>query len=276
MRSLLIHADDFGFSDGVSAGILEAMRSGCVTGTSAMVCDPEHRARLARWAGELRGRVGIHLQLTDGRPVSDAARIPTLVDETGCFARRREHLHDLNPEEVLVEWRAQLAAIRSLGIAPSHLDTHHSVHALPELSGVYLTLALETGLPARGESIALNRWMREQGAWCADAYACIWKGGPVKLDAFYRTLRVMAAVTPPDGSVEIGCHPAIVDEELARRSRYVERRRDELAALTSPGVAEAIAGLGYRLVDPAHLPRTIVGPRQPMTTWAHTESSCKA
>jgi predicted glycoside hydrolase/deacetylase ChbG (UPF0249 family) len=228
------------------------MRSGAVTATSAMVCDPAHRARLSRFAGELTGRVGIHLQLTDGKPISESSRIPTLV-EGGKFPRRREHLHGLDPEEVLLEWRAQLEAMRSLDIQPSHIDTHHSVHALPALSGIYLAFAFETGLPVRGESIALNRWLREQGASCVHGYACPWRGGPVKLDALYRTLRVMAAVTPGDSAIEIGCHPAVVDDELRARSRYADRRADELVVLTSPGIREAIERLGYKLVTPAEL-----------------------
>jgi predicted glycoside hydrolase/deacetylase ChbG (UPF0249 family) len=258
MRSLLIHADDFGLSEGVSAGIMQAISAGAVTATSAMICSPEHRARVARLAPALPGRVGLHLQLTDGIPVSDPALIPTLVDGTGRFPRRREQLGAMDSAEVLIEWRAQLQAIRQAGIEPSHVDTHHSVHALPPLADVYLAFAQEAGVPARGGNTEFSRWMRTRGAWCADAYVCFSTGTSVTLSALHRILRVMAAVTPPEASIEIGCHPAIVDEGLDKQSRYVEPRGQELSALTDPGLREKIDSLGYRLITPAELPRRIV------------------
>lgn len=48
---LIVNADDFGYSDGVNLGIIEAHRSGIVTSTSAMVTMPsiDHAVGIARF-----------------------------------------------------------------------------------------------------------------------------------------------------------------------------------------------------------------------------------
>src|ERR1700745_1966878 len=110
MRSLRIHADDFGLSPGVVSGTVQSMNDGIVTGTSAMVCSPECRERVRLFARLVKPRVGLHLQLTDGTPLSETRKIPALVDDSGKFPRRREGLARLEAEQVLLEWRAQLEA----------------------------------------------------------------------------------------------------------------------------------------------------------------------
>ena len=253
MRSLLMHADDFGMSQGVVEGILASMTRGVVTATSAMVCEPEYRERVSRFAGSLDGRVGLHLQLTDGTPVSDPARVPTLVREDGRFPRRREQLGSPDPREILDEWHAQLEALRALGVEPSHINTHHSVHELPAAADAYARFALETNLPARGATIPFNRSLRERGVACPDVYVCLWTGGPVRAAYLQRTLRGLARVVPEGGWLEIACHPARVDEELTRRSTYSRERADELEVLCQPELPAAIHELGYRLGAPAEL-----------------------
>lgn len=253
MRSLLIHADDFGMSQGVVEGILASMTRGVVTATSAMVCEAEYRERVARFAGRLEGRVGIHLQLTDGVPVTDPARVPTLVDEAGRFPRRREQLGALDPREILSEWHAQLDTLRSLGVEPSHVNTHHNVHTLPAVVDAYVRFALETNLPARGWDLNLNRYIRGRGVACPDVYVCPWQGRPVKAAYLQRTIRALTPVVPEGGMLEVACHPATVDEELTRRSVYSARRADELEVLCRPELPAAIRELGYRLAAPSEL-----------------------
>ncbi|WP_145838534.1 ChbG/HpnK family deacetylase, partial [Bacillus paralicheniformis] len=69
MKSLIINADDFGFSRGVNLGIIEAFQHGVLTSTTLMVNmqEAEHAVELARQNRELG--VGVHLTLTAGRPI---------------------------------------------------------------------------------------------------------------------------------------------------------------------------------------------------------------
>lgn len=253
MPLLLMHADDFGLSAGVTRGILRAMCDGLVTATSAMVCDAESRALVAAFAGRIPGRVGLHLQLTDGVPILPARDVPRLVNQQGRFPRRREEIGDLDEGEVFAEWHAQLHAFRLLGLEPSHLDTHHTVHALRGADQAYRRLGAETGVPVRGADPAFNRSLQAAGLMCADRYACIWTGGPVKLTRLLHALVVYRRLNPEERSVEIGCHPAFVDRELEAKSRYVTERSEELALLCAADTRRRIEDLGYELATPDKL-----------------------
>jgi predicted glycoside hydrolase/deacetylase ChbG (UPF0249 family) len=254
MTLLLIHADDFGLTEGVTNGILRAMREGVVTATSAMVCDPFHFERVKEHCGSLEGRIGLHLQLTDGRPVLSAAEIPSLVDKSGCFARHRDQLGDILPDDLLTEWRAQLTRFRTLGFEPSHLDTHHSVHVLPAVLEVYQQLARETGLPVRGGENGLNSELRCRGFIAATRYTFLTETLYRSPVALRRALAAYRRLGLGEGdSLEIGCHPGFVDEELAVQSRYVEPRAVELQLLCSTELRGYLGELGYQLAEPAML-----------------------
>ena len=256
MTLLLIHADDFGLTEGVTKGILRAMQEGIVTATSAMVCAPLHFERVKQHCSGLEGRVGLHLQLTDGRPILTSREIPSLVDENGSFARHRDLIGDTCPGELLMEWRAQLARFRTLGFEPSHLDTHHSVHVLPAVLEVYRQLARETGLPVRGGENGLNSELRRGGFIAATRYAFLTEPLYRSPGALRRALAAYRRLGLGDGdSLEIGCHPGFVDAELAAQSRYVEPRAVELQLLCSAELRGYVDELGYELAEPAMLRR---------------------
>ena len=133
MRRLIVTADDFGLSPGVNAGIVEAHERGIVTATSLMVNAPAAREAL-HWASEHRSlAVGLHFVLTFARPVGPTEPLEELVDENGRFRRLETGVHErASAGDVREEIRAQLARFAdAVGRAPSHIDGHHHVHALP-------------------------------------------------------------------------------------------------------------------------------------------------
>src|ERR1700734_1066609 len=69
---VIINADDFGMSSAVNSAILSGVEQGLVTSTSIMANMPgfEEAVRLEREHDLLRGRVGVHLNLTEGRPLT--------------------------------------------------------------------------------------------------------------------------------------------------------------------------------------------------------------
>ena len=89
MKRLIVNADDFGRSAGVDDGILRAHREGVVTSTTFMTNAPStsHAAAIARATPALD--VGVHLVLTYARPVSNPARIRSLVRDDGSSGARR-------------------------------------------------------------------------------------------------------------------------------------------------------------------------------------------
>ena len=131
MRRLLVRADDLGFSDGVNCGIAAAVEAGLVRSIGVMTNMPQAASGLARIMG--RGIcLGQHTNISTGRPLTDPALIPSLVDAEGAFRRsgayreaaaRGEDFVVL--DEVLLEVEAQYARFRELtGSEPSYFEGH--------------------------------------------------------------------------------------------------------------------------------------------------------
>ena len=83
MRQLIVNADDFGLTEAVSSGILDAHRNGIVTSTTLMANGEAFDAAVAMSRRAPRLGIGVHLNLTSGKPVSPAQRIPSLIDRRG-------------------------------------------------------------------------------------------------------------------------------------------------------------------------------------------------
>jgi predicted glycoside hydrolase/deacetylase ChbG (UPF0249 family) len=244
---LIVNADDFGYAERVSAGILRAHRDGIVTSTTLMTnaSHTDGAAKLARGTPSLD--VGVHLVLTFDRPLADAARLRTLVDEDGKFLRPKQLLsRDIDRDEALIEYRAQFAKARQLlGREPTHVDTHHWVHDHPALEWAIGELARETGAAARIHSDAQRDRLRARGVRTPDHFAREFQyEGKVGVDQLVALLERLAARS---GVTELMCHPGEADEALVKRSGYARERPTELATLTDPRVRSALKDLGITL-----------------------------
>lgn len=251
---LIVNADDFGYTRGVSSGIVRAHREGIVTATTFMTNAPdtEHAAALARQHRSLD--VGVHLVLTYGRPLSDARRVPSLVGADGAFLRVSDLLRTGRPraDEALVEYRAQYARARDLiGREPSHIDTHHWVHDLPALEDAVLALAKETGAAARAHDGRQRARFRDAGIRTADRFVREFQHeGAVHVEAL---VDLLSRLAEEEGTAELMCHPGEPDEPLLSGSTYARERGMELETLTDPLVREATARLGIELATYADL-----------------------
>lgn len=128
-----MNADDFGLTDDVTRGILAAHKNGQVSSTTLMVNMPGTDAAVASVKDCPDLGVGLHFNLTEGRPLTIA---PSLVDETGQFFLRSELLRRcfrgaINPDDVTREFEAQFARMHNLSIVPTHVDSHQHVHMAP-------------------------------------------------------------------------------------------------------------------------------------------------
>src|SRR6266545_2812134 len=85
-RQLVVNADDYGLTRGVSRGIREGYRLGIVTSSTAMMNMPGVGEDL-RLALEETPRLGlgVHLVLTAGRPALTPDQVPGLVSSEGRF-----------------------------------------------------------------------------------------------------------------------------------------------------------------------------------------------
>jgi predicted glycoside hydrolase/deacetylase ChbG (UPF0249 family) len=242
-RVLIVNADDFGLTSGVSRGILEAGRHGIVTSTTLLV----NRAMSPDQIGELQDSglgVGVHLNLTLGVPVSDPRRVPSLVDAEGRFIRdAREAAARAKPDEARIELGTQIDAFRRImGRFPTHLDTHHHVGRHDPILGVVLDFARALKVAVRSQDEAVRGAARRLGLRTPDHF--MGESGPEPYWSRERALDHLA--TLPAGLSEFMTHPGYFDDDLAY-SRYGRQRETELAGLTDVDVRRAIERHGIRL-----------------------------
>ena len=285
MKNLIVNADDLGWTAGVNRGIAEAHRNGIVTSTSVLANGGAF-ADGVKAASELAGLgVGVHLNLSDGKPIAPAEQVKSLLNENGDFSGGPETIllrlttNNLEPREVEVEWSAQIEKVRAAGIRPTHLDGHKHVQMLPGLFGIALRLAKKHGIAAvrvsheastlraaltggeESSSVILKQGVQARGLklLARDAHEMAERAGIASTDYFCGiaqtgvlskkgVLQLLASL--PDGTTELMCHPGYADAELQKSAtRLQQSRQTELQILTDQEIRKKIAALGIRLIN---------------------------
>ncbi len=245
-RYVVFNADDFGITNGVCSGIVEAVQSGCLTATTAMAAVPGSLDRIARWAPAIRGRVGAHLQLTSGRSVLGRNRVPSLVDGAGNFPASKKQLQHARCGEIVREWHAQIRALESAGIEITHIDTHHHVHRYPHVFRAYLEIARHYGVAARSLNPAMTTILRGCGVPGVERTLVGWFGENLTVEGLMRIIRDGTRDLPPGSTVEVMCHAGRADAALSGVSKYVCDREQELDVLTDLALQGRMEMHGFR------------------------------
>ena len=267
-------ADDFGISPAVNAGILEAVAAGRLTAVSCMT-GSEHFGPDGPLLNDFRGHtdVGIHLTLTDARPigpmpalVSDG-RLPTFPALLKASIRGR-----LDRAEIAAEFERQIDAFLDvMKRPPDFIDGHHHVHQLPHVrdavlevtsrrlhdAPVWIRACDEPAINIFRRNIDISKalaigWfgrsLRRKAALfdipCntgfSGIYDLIGRVPYVHLfETFIRYLRPGALVM---------CHPGRVDQILRDRDSLTDQRETELEFLLGPRFGEALAGGNVELM----------------------------
>ncbi len=245
--ALVINADDFGLTEGVSAGIVKAIHAGVVTSTTAMACVPGVAERLRRWAPQISGHIGAHLQLTSGTPLLRPSQVPSLVREDGAFPSRRKEIKELRSEELFAEWEAQIEFLLSAGIELTHLDSHHHVHGLAFVFPVFCELARKYRFPVRSLDMDMDRCLCEAGVPTLGRTLQDWYGGALSVGSLLQVLESGQQQFPQYDRFELMCHPGFIGEDLGTLSHYVGEREQELQSLCDPELKAKLATRGVRL-----------------------------
>jgi len=131
---VILHADDVAVTQASIDAYLELMDFGTITCGSAMTpCSwfPD-LVRIVRENPALD--MGLHLPVTSEhaayrwRPVSNPGPASGLVDGAGYFHRRPgETIRQAAPAAIIGEVEAQIQLSLTLGLTPTHLDSHHGL-----------------------------------------------------------------------------------------------------------------------------------------------------
>ncbi|MDB5378013.1 MAG: ChbG/HpnK family deacetylase [Rubritepida sp.] len=267
MRRLILNADDLGLAAETNEGIERSYREGVLTAASLMTGEAgfEEGVRVARANPGLA--VGLHLTLTDGVPTLPASRIPALTQKNGRFRNDMAGMGltlAVSREaraELAAEVAAQMARFAATGLACDHVNAHKHYHLHPNIAAALLRVAAEAGVrclrlpwepgelvraveadaPGTGEW-AIRPWCRilrrraaRRGLVAPDRVVGLaWSG-------HFTTGRLLGVLPRlPDGVTELYFHPATAGGFAGSADGY--DYAGELAALTNPRVAEALAG----------------------------------
>jgi hypothetical protein len=260
---IILCADDYAMSAGVSRGIAELAAARRLSAISALVTAarwPEDAEALLAKRGHLS--IGLHLNLTLGPPLGPMPRLapfgafPSLGQLAG-----RALLGLLDIAEVRGEVERQLDRFeQGLGFPPDHLDGHQHVHALPgvrralieavaaryprrpPLIRVPSSLGHALAGPGRARAkaaavallgLGLAGALRKAGLPANDTFAGFSRFNVA--EPYERELR--AAMRAPGQRHIVMCHPGHPDAELARLDPVVARRGMEYEVLMrEPGL----------------------------------------
>jgi len=271
VRSVIIHADDYGLAPGVNRAIEQGLASGALNSASIML-GGEHAGPALTWAAaHSQFDFGVHLNVTQGRPVLPAVRVPSLVDAGGCFRPLTPFILRMLSgrvalDELAAEWRAQIAAVRGAGVRISHLDSHQHVHLVPSIfRGVAARLATEERVSLRAmdgpiaggathpnmKGVVLTIATRlSVGRRFRHLVAAHGAGIPLRDHATLDALRASLLAAKPGDTIELVVHPGFLDEGLrASGDTYGEGREDEHAFLVSEDARSWLRLSGFRLSD---------------------------
>ncbi|HBC00555.1 MAG TPA: hypothetical protein DC032_08215 [Pseudomonas sp.] len=239
---VIINADDFGLSSSNNHVIVAAFNQGIISSATLMANTPgfDEACQLIH-AERLHRRVGLHLNLTHGRPLSQPiARQREFCSPAGEFdlsiARYRFSLSQQARQAVRQEIQAQWQRCLDQGIRPSHLDSHQHVHNLWPVGEELARFAGEQGVPLRparnlGYNInlpkrhfkrLLNTRLRQLAGRMAD-FACT----PYDLTN---------TPLPARGTLEVIAHPTLLADGFGDEYLAADVRLDELLRRSFPGI----------------------------------------
>ncbi|MEZ5353325.1 MAG: ChbG/HpnK family deacetylase [Bryobacteraceae bacterium] len=248
LKTLIVNADDFGFTRDVNEGIVEAHRRGILTSTTIMATGAafDHAVELARSHPGLD--IGVHLVLVgSGRALRGGAAFPETVTKLMAALA-------LGRIDVEGELEAQIAKVMEAGLRPTHLDSHKHTHLLPRVLKAAARLGERYGiewvrrtLPVEVRAPGIAGWserlLARHRCRMADRFLGFRETGKFDAAMLSDVLRRV-----PEGTSEFMCHPGYCGEELrAARTRLKESRRRELDALVAPEVRETVERCGIRL-----------------------------
>jgi len=314
-RRVVLHADDFGMNDQVNSGILRGFSHGLLTSTSILANAPGCTAALAGWinlearfaSGDIPSinarrcladpgdgfDLGIHINLTQGRPLTRERYPARLLDRDGLFpgafvlAARLVGPGQKYRRAIEAELCAQIEVLVDRGINPTHLNAHQYIDLLPGVSVLvpdlmrryaipvvrtpWETHLTRTTLASRFEPanwclaqvkrlLAFHQLLRMQRSNVTRpaAYFGTSHAGRIDLDL----MRTFISAAGP-GITEIGMHPG--NFTAATTATNVDdgwfdplaaARGKELALLTSPELAHLLESHHVRLARLRDLARS--------------------
>ncbi len=192
MDRIIINGDDYGLNEHCSKAIALAFAEGLITDTTMMATGEyfDEALILAREQG-FADKIGIHLSLTEGLPLTEDIKSCSAFVENGRFRHGNNRLDlPLSADEeaaVYGELTAQVEKLLRAGVEITHADSHHYIHTAVYLASVAARVCREHGIlkirltkniaVQKGASTPVkenfNYWIRSQGFRTTDYFGSL-------------------------------------------------------------------------------------------------------
>ena len=154
-KLLIIHADDLGLSSWVNKASFDALDNQYINSASVMIPAPNVNEVATYFKKNPYIDLGLHLTFTSEwkdykwNGISQKDSISSLINNDGNFyEKKKQIIKNSNPEDIRKELQAQIDYAISLGIKPTHLDSHEGVLFFsPEFFKVYLEVSEKNRIP---------------------------------------------------------------------------------------------------------------------------------
>jgi hopanoid biosynthesis associated protein HpnK len=278
VRRVIVNADDFGLAIPVNEAVERAHREGIVTTASLMVAEPAAADAVARARALGSLRVGLHVVLVHGRPAAAPEEIPDLLEVNGMFSKDlvatgvRYFFRPGIRRQLEIEVRAQFARFAASGLSLDHVNAQCHFHLHPTVLGIILRVARDYGRPPMRVPYEpfLPSWNANHdrlglrlangvllAPWVALMRARLRLAGVASNDRVFglsdvgrmtaeRTARFAREL--PEGTTELLFHIATRAWEGMAEDLRGYAMTGELAAVTSPAVAAALAARGAQRI----------------------------
>ena len=275
-KRLIINADDFGLCESVNKGIVEAHTKGVLTSTTIMANMPaaQQAVDLAKNLPTLG--LGVHLNLTAGKPLCQDNTVKLILDSQGHFALSPSKLALASlitgkaRAAIETELASQIQWLIDKGIKPTHLDSHKHIHAFPSIFPIVCRLAKRFGISAIRYTLEpkqvshlpwpvtdresrkraslvrtmakINRW-QNLSFFKTDTLLGVAHVGTINA-AFMRAVSLYNIAS----TAELMTHPGYIYDLDATRTRLVKQREVELEALCSEKTKQYFKNAGIKFV----------------------------
>ncbi len=153
MKNIFANADDFGLSSSVNKAIVELFDKKLIYSTTLMANMPafDEAVELA-CKHELTNKIGIHLVLTEGSPLTEEIKSINFLFKGKTSFKVFKHLIFIFKKKyqklIYNEFAAQIEKLQSKNIPITHIDTHHHVHEVYIITRILLELQKKYKIPS--------------------------------------------------------------------------------------------------------------------------------
>ncbi len=284
VKTLIVNADDFGYTHGVNTAVARCCEDGPVRSASIMATGPAFKDAVRVARQDQRLGVGVHIVLTEMEPLSSPSDMGGMLDEAGRMPPSPFALLLLllsgkaRRESLRKEIQRQIGRVFDAGLIPTHLDTHKHTHIIPQVIEVLAEVAAQFSIKwirlpferigyrqvyqdvdMEDRMVFLKQYCESRVSLPLESFflKTVKRAGLKTPDHFFgisltgiwnESLAQRLLLDLPEGVTEWMVHPGICDQELvSSRTRLREQREKEKHLLCSPMLKELIEKKGISL-----------------------------